>query len=100
MKHQIHAIRYFWLVAVLALAGCGGGTNNPLLYAKTPLDKAHVALRSVEKIQQEILTLVSDPAIQPAAKTRLKAVSQAMTLASVQLGTGVVEVESAIAALK
>lgn len=89
-------LNFAWALCLLALAGCA---SNPFQYAKSPLDKAHVALRSVEIVQQQILALVQDPAVQPSVKASLKVVSHDATLAAEQVGKGVVEVEAARAQL-
>lgn len=96
MKTLRHPLYLFQLVVLVALAGC---PQNPLRYAETTLDKAHVALRSVEIVQQEILGLVSDPAVQLGIKGHLKSVSHDAALAAEQLGDAVVEFEDASAAL-
>lgn len=84
------------LTLLVALAACAA---NPFQYAKTPLDKAHVALSTLEIAQTEVLALVKDAAIPAGAKTALKAASHDATLAATQAGNAIVEVEAARAAL-
>lgn len=81
---------------VLALAACA---SNPFQYAKTPLDKAHVALNSLEIVQTEALKVVQDPAAPAAVVKAIRVASSAATAAATELGGAVIEVEAARAQL-
>lgn len=83
-------------LASLLLAACA---LNPFAYAKTPMDKAHVTLSGLEILQTEILALVQDSTIPSTAKSTLRDVSHAATLAATELANAVIEVEAARAEL-
>lgn len=98
MNHSRHSRAYTltMLCALVVLVACA---TNPFKYATTPLDKAHVALSTLEVVQTEVLALVNDPAIPVSAKTVLKSASHEATLAAVQLGGAITEIEAARAEL-
>lgn len=56
MKHQIHALRYLWLAAVLALAGCAG-TRAAYQAAENPVQKASVVAEHYYAIVREAADL-------------------------------------------
>jgi hypothetical protein len=92
------SIKSFFPMLLIActLAACAA---NPWAYAKTPLDKAHVALSSLEIVQTAALKVVTDASTPPAVKAAIKTASRDATLAAVQLGNAVIEVENARAEL-
>ncbi len=81
------------MLAACATAFVGCANMNPFAHAKTPLDHAHVALRSLETAQEEALVLVRSPSIPDAAKVVLKKASQDATVAATELGKATIEVE-------
>jgi hypothetical protein len=84
-------------ICLLVLAACG--SLNPFQHAKTPLDKAHAALRTLEISQEQVLVLVNDRATPPGVVSALKQASRDATVAARQLGEAALEVEAARAEL-
>ena len=92
MKHQIHALRYLWLAAILAMAGCAG-TRNLYDLAKTPDQYAKAVLSHHNALGEAAIAMRADPAVSEPTKVALRSAYRKTVCSKAEL-TAAVATES------